>query len=39
VTKNNRKKKKYKYNSPTSVEGSISFLTLLTLEQLDHYTI
>jgi hypothetical protein len=33
------RKQKYKYNSPTSVEGRISFLILLTLEQLGYSTI
>jgi hypothetical protein len=33
------RKQKYKYNSPTSVEGCISFLILLTLEQLGHSTV
>jgi hypothetical protein len=33
------RKQKYKYNSPTSVEGRISFLILLILEQLGHSTV
>jgi hypothetical protein len=33
------RKQNYKYNSPMSVEGRISFLIHLTLEQLGHSTI
>jgi hypothetical protein len=33
------RKQKYKYNSLMSVEGRISFLILLTLEQLSHSTV